>query len=68
VTKTLSRAAEGERDQPRTILVHLNVEAPAADERGADEIADAILAAIEVGSDDDSVRDLTVAAPLAEEV
>jgi hypothetical protein len=45
---------------PRTILVHLNVSVPDGDERGADEVADAILAAIEVGSDDDSVRSLGV--------
>lgn len=36
---------------PRTILVHLNVTAPDDDARSADEIADAILAALEVGSD-----------------
>lgn len=52
----------------RTILVHLNVEAPDDDQRTADEIADAILAAIEVGSDDETVYYLKVAAPLAEEV
>jgi len=52
----------------RTVLVHLNVEVPAEDGRNADQIADAILAAIEVGQDDDSVRDLKVGAPLAEEV
>lgn len=33
----------------RTVLVHLNVEVPAVDERNADEIGDAILAALEVG-------------------
>lgn len=51
----------------RAILVHLSVDVPDADERSADEIADAILAAIEVASDDDSVRDLAVVCPLAEE-
>lgn len=45
---------------PRTILVHLNVTVPVGDDRNADEIADAILAAIEVGSDDDSVRSLGI--------
>ena len=45
---------------PRTILVHLNVTVPDSDKRNADEVADAILAAIEVGSDDDSVRELGI--------
>jgi hypothetical protein len=65
--------------QDRTILVHLNVTVPWNDERNPDEIADAILAAIEVGSDDDSVRSLgvgglasgngaSITVPLAEEV
>lgn len=53
---------------PRTILVHLNVEVPDHDDREAEAIADAILAAVEVGSDSDEVRDLMVTAPLAEEV
>jgi hypothetical protein len=52
----------------RTILVHLNVEAPASDQRSADEIADALLAALEVGSDDDRVRDLKVVCPMAEAI
>jgi hypothetical protein len=52
----------------RVILVHLNVELSDDDPRGANEIAETILAAIEVGSDDDSVRGLTVCAPLAEEL
>lgn len=52
----------------REILVHLNVEVPANDSRSADEIADAILAAYEVGSDNEIVSDLTVVCPLAEEV
>lgn len=53
---------------PRTILVHLNVEVPDEDDRSADQIADALLGALEVGGDDDSVRDLKVIAPLAEDV
>ena len=52
----------------REVLVHLNVAVPLNDERGADEIAAALRAAIEVGSDDDSVRDLTVVVALVEEV
>jgi hypothetical protein len=52
----------------RQVLVHLNVAVPAEDTRRADEIADAILAAFEVGSDHDSVRGLAVVCPLAEEL
>ena len=52
----------------RTILVHLNVSVPDGDERGAVEIKDALLGALEVGSDDDSVRELKIEAPLAEEI
>lgn len=54
--------------EQREILVHLNVAAPVTDTRTADEIADAITGALEVGSDDDSVRDLTIVAPLAEDI
>ena len=53
---------------PRTILVHLNVEVPEGDERTVEEIEESILAAIIVGSDDDSVRDLIITIPLAEEI
>jgi hypothetical protein len=52
----------------RTILVHLNVDVPEPDSRTANEIADALLGAIEVGSDDDSVRELGVVCLMAEEV
>lgn len=52
---------------PRTVLVHLNVEVPAGDPRTPNQIADAIIGALEVGSDDDSVRDLKPLATLAEE-
>jgi hypothetical protein len=52
----------------RTILVHLNVEVPAKDDRPADVIAAALYDAISVGSDDDSVRDLEVVVAFAEEV
>jgi hypothetical protein len=52
----------------RTILVHLNVEIPVTDKRDPDDIADAIMDAFEVGSDDDSVRDLFPKITLAEEV
>lgn len=55
-------------DDVRTVLVHLHVETRADDERTADEIADAIGAVVEVGSDDDSVRGLTISVTLAEEV
>lgn len=63
---------------PRTILVHLNIEAHASDDRNADEIADFILAALEVGlegapgslatGDELTTNGLVVAIALAEEV
>lgn len=34
---------------PRTVLIHLNVTPAEGDQRNADEIGDAILAALEVG-------------------
>lgn len=52
----------------RTILIHVNVEVPGDDHRSRDEIVAAVLGSIEVGSDDDSVRDLKVTLPLVEEV
>jgi hypothetical protein len=52
----------------RTILIHLNVEVPESDKRDADEIRWQIAAALEVGSDDDSVRGLNISIPLAEEI
>ncbi len=51
----------------RELLVHLNVEASDTDTRTADEIADWVLAAIEVGSDDDTPT-LVIVCPLAEEI
>lgn len=53
---------------PRTILVHLNVTVPDDDIRSADQIGDAIEAALEVGSDDPSVSGLEVHVVLIEEV
>lgn len=53
---------------PRTILIHLNVEAPDTDERTADEIVAAVMGALEVGSDDGSVRDLEIVNALSEEI
>lgn len=52
----------------RIVLLHLHVEVPEEDDRNADKIADAIEAALEVGSDDDSVKNLEVIITLAEEV
>lgn len=53
----------------RTVLVHLNVSVlNDNDSRTTEEIAGAILDALEVGGDDDSVRGLTIECPLAEEV
>jgi hypothetical protein len=54
--------------ETRTVLVHLNVQVPGTDDRDADAIADAVMAALEVGSDDESVADLKVVCPMAEEV
>jgi len=45
----------------RTIVIHLSVQVPDDDQRTDDQIADAVIAAVEVGQDDDSVRDLVVA-------
>ena len=52
----------------RTILIHLNVEVSPTDKRKVEEIVSAISGALIVGSDDDSVRDLVISIPLAEEV
>ena len=52
----------------RTVLVHLNVEVPAADQRDATEIASALMEALEVGSDDESVYHLRPTVALAEDV
>jgi len=53
--------------EKRTVLVHLNVQVPAHDQREPREIADAIHGALDVGSDDE-VRHLVVTIPLVEEV
>jgi hypothetical protein len=47
-------------------LIHLNVES--TDTRTADEIADAILAALSVVSDHPSLTELTIVCPLAETI
>jgi hypothetical protein len=55
----------------RTILVHLNVEAPETDQRNADEIADALVSSFDqIGMDIDRapLANLRIEAPLAEEV
>jgi hypothetical protein len=52
----------------RTVLIHLNVEAPDDDPRTAEEISAAVMGAVEVGSDDDSVSGLVIEAVLTEEV
>ncbi len=52
----------------RVILIHLNVELLRLDERSVEEIVSAISGALEVGSDDDSVRGLNISIPLAEEI
>lgn len=52
----------------REVLVHLNVAVPAGDERDADQIRDAVMGALEVGSDADELRGLEIVCPMAEEV
>lgn len=52
----------------RTILVHLNVTVPEGDDRSMEEIVAAIEGALEVGSDDESVRSLEIVTALAEEI
>ncbi len=60
-------------DTTRTILVHLNVEAAGSDPRTGDEIADFVLAALNVGLEGatftlEGVDDLKIVCPLAEEI
>lgn len=52
---------------PREVLVHLNVAVPDGDQRDADQIRDAVMGALEVGSDDESLHGLEIVCPLAEE-
>jgi len=52
----------------RVVLVHLNVEVPESDTRTAEEIGGAIYGALEVGSDNDAVRDLDIAVALTDEI
>jgi hypothetical protein len=56
------------RPLTRTVLVHLNVEVPAEDPRTAEQIGRALMGALEVGSDDESVYYLRPALALADEV
>jgi hypothetical protein len=53
---------------PRTILIHLNVEAPDDDPRTFVEIEEAVKGALEVGSDDPSLDGLTIEVTMAEEI
>lgn len=52
----------------RTVLVHLNVDVPAEDQRNAAEIAAALMEALEVGSDDETVYYLRPTMVMAEEL
>jgi hypothetical protein len=54
--------------EKRTVLVHLNVEVPAEDQRNAVEIASALMEALEVGSDDETVYYLRPVMVMAEEL
>jgi hypothetical protein len=50
----------------RTVLMHANVQVPDEDGRATEEIVQAVQGALEVGSDDDTVRALEIV--LAEEI
>lgn len=52
---------------PRTVLVHLNVQVPPEDSRTPDQIGEAIAAAIEVGSDNETLDGLVVVVALCDE-
>lgn len=56
----------------RTILVHLNIEVPAGDERTVEEIAAAVEEAVAIGPSDvpeaESTDGLTIVVALAEEI
>lgn len=52
----------------RTVLVHLNVEVPGEDQRNAEQIASALMQALEVGSDDETVYYLRPTVALTEEL
>lgn len=55
-----------DNDGSREVLVHLNVTVPAGDDRDANQIKDAILGALEVGADHETMHGLHIAVPLAE--
>lgn len=55
-------------EEPRTVLVHLNVQVPRSDTRPEREIIEAIEGALSVGWDDDSVRNLNIYVALAEQI
>jgi hypothetical protein len=55
-------------NMPRTILMHLNVIVSDGDDRSTPEIVAAVEAAIEVGSDHEDVRELTIETVLSEEL
>jgi hypothetical protein len=59
---------DGWESKPRTVVLHLNITVPNDDSRATTAIADAVMGAIEVGKDDDAVRDLRIVDALAEEV
>lgn len=52
----------------REILVHLNVTVPEGDDRLAEDIGTAIMGALEVGGDDESVSDLEIIVALVDEI
>jgi hypothetical protein len=52
----------------RTILLHVNADVPDSDPRSAEQIADAVRGALDVGSDDDMLAGVGLEIVLAEEV
>lgn len=52
--------------ESRTVLVHLSVEVPAGDGRSANEVADALMGAVEVGRDNEATEGLGVVVAMAE--
>jgi hypothetical protein len=55
-------------DNDRIVLVHLNVIVPHDDPRDKDQIGEAVSGAIEVGSDNDSLRTLHIEVALCDEI
>lgn len=56
-------------DEPRTVLVHLNLGVPADDPRGADVVADVVMDALAAGwPDGDRIALVAVSVAMSEEL